>query len=155
MPLDNFSRDMQMKDAHDFVYMKDAGKDVYVYVIDVGVNLEVNNVSKPVEQCYSFTDRVHRLMEKKNLYLTGVTSFKHKQVLMKGENKKDDHAPNIAESHGTLVASKAVGRKYGVAKQVRPYMHLLDRRDGDGLSTLSFPNIPVAFVGRPIMSRWT
>jgi hypothetical protein len=42
IPID---RGMDVKDKHDYVHIPDPGEGIYVYVIDSGVNIDVESVS--------------------------------------------------------------------------------------------------------------
>ncbi|CAN9415232.1 unnamed protein product [Alternaria alternata] len=92
---------IDVKDKHDYVHIPDPGEGIYVYVIDSGVNIDVKSDDMGKE---FITD---------NGYIIQTPAS-----LSEGRKAGDDDAPPQVDSHGTKTASKAVGKKFGVAKKV-------------------------------------
>jgi hypothetical protein len=59
--------------------------------------------------------------------------------LSEGLKAGDDDAPLKVDSHGTNTASKAVGKKFGVAKKVRDIRSTL-LQNAHGFSRISYPS---------------
>ncbi|KAF2176958.1 subtilisin-like protein, partial [Zopfia rhizophila CBS 207.26] len=95
------SQPKEMKDdkLKDFVYDQSAGIGTYIYVIDSGAAYNVKNVSST---CFNGDKEFER-----------VEPLQTQHSKDDGEKNEEDGS---AISHGTLVSSQAVGRKYGVAK---------------------------------------
>jgi hypothetical protein len=120
-----------LNNMNDFVYAPELGEGSFVYVIDEGVNIHVLNV----RACAMITAQKLTLLDQPN----GDSEFKSykdpqtqkDQVLQtdksKATNKKegDEYRDDAPEgnfvSHGTSVASKAVGKQFGLAKEVRSF----------------------------------
>ncbi|ORX91632.1 peptidase S8/S53 domain-containing protein [Clohesyomyces aquaticus] len=98
----------------DFVYEKMAGEGVFIYVIDSGVELGVRNIDGVLE----FTNNNDKYLQ------TDLS-------LNQGQYPLQDQDVN---SHGTMVASKALGQKYGIAKaaKVIPVLLFADEQKGGG-----------------------
>ncbi|KAI4962164.1 hypothetical protein J4E86_001196 [Alternaria arbusti] len=102
-----------LSQATDFVYPENPGRDVYVYLIDMGVQIKVKNRD---EESEFTTDN--------DLVLQSSASIENHQ--------SPDSDDNVDKpSHGTYVASKAVGKKYGLAKEANLVSSKMYPKSGD------------------------
>jgi len=91
------------EDMRDYVYEDRAGKGVYVYVLDQGVQVDVKNEAG--EKVFPGFDD-----EGDNSGILGTRAFRDQSA---PHNIREDHSPS---GHGTKVASKIVGQ-WGTAKE--------------------------------------
>jgi hypothetical protein len=120
-----------LNNMNDFVYAPELGEGSFVYVIDEGVNIHVLNVRDSAIVTASKLTLLDQPKEEKEFKSYNDPETKKDQVLQtdkskatnknEGDEYKDDAPEGIFVSHGTSVASKAVGKQFGLAKEVRSF----------------------------------
>ncbi|KAL1798271.1 hypothetical protein ACET3X_002308 [Alternaria dauci] len=111
--MDSQYPDSRFIDFTEFVYPENAGEGIFVYVLDLGIQIKVKNPDDERE-FKTDNDRV----------LQTTASGNH------GQSPDTDDNP-IQPSHGAQVASKAVGRKFGLAKEATLVSTKLYPKTGD------------------------
>ncbi|KAF2125230.1 subtilisin-like protein [Dothidotthia symphoricarpi CBS 119687] len=133
-------KDTQQKDYNDFVYQAKAGEGVYIYVIDTGVAYNVE-------------------------YEAGEREFpKGKAFSLQTEDSKfrkdPEDSDSHANSHGTKVASVALGQRFGVAKgatliAVKAIPTVVDRLEAVELVYEDIVNNPDRVKKCVVVTPWT
>jgi hypothetical protein len=102
---------------NDYVFGSNAGSGVYIYVIEEGIQLNARNVSPATLQVFSPLIRSVKKMDDDD---EGFLEFRNYEFLPTDEVLGDEQANNLddedEDSHGTLVASAALGLQFGIAK---------------------------------------
>ncbi|KAI4646602.1 hypothetical protein J4E93_004823 [Alternaria ventricosa] len=96
-------------DLKSFIYDTNAGKGTWIYIIDQGVAIGVTNGN--------LKDKHELIVDVEDILQTETSKAN-------GQSKEtDDDAPSDGEpgegSHGTMMACKAAGQRYGIAKQAK------------------------------------
>jgi hypothetical protein len=99
----------------DYVFGSNAGSGVYIYVIEEGIQLNARNVRSAALQVFSPLIFLKKMDDDDE----GFLEFRHCEYLPTDE-VRDSPADNLddgdPDSHGTLVASAALGLQFGIAK---------------------------------------
>ncbi|KAF2105639.1 peptidase S8/S53 domain-containing protein [Lophiotrema nucula] len=113
-PPGDLALDSQYKGStlqEEFVYEERAGEGVFIYVVDLGVNVHVKNVADGDPSKEEFMHYIVNDPENGEDFQTLGS-----KDAGQGPNDDSDEDPQT-QGHGTMVASKALGLKYGIAKK--------------------------------------